>query len=237
MLLSVKVNKHTYAQQFLEMIEADEADNPRSKQKAIGPSGLGEECIHCLGCMIAEVPKNETVKKGESSYAWSRVKGKLIHKHMEYLLTKYNKKHGERYLIEHRVMVGTILGKEVWGNSDAFDTEEGVVIDWKAVGETSRKKAERGHDPAHVVQRHLYGAGFVKQGYTVNGVMNLYLPVERNDLKWAVTDMEPYNPLIAEKAMKRANDIAEMIAEKGKEFIIPRLKRKEGCLDCPRYPL
>lgn len=228
-----------YHEQFLELIEEAETRDPRSLQKEIGPSGIGEECIHCLGCMIAQLPKNEVPEPGKPSYAWARRKGKQMHKYMEELLEEQNRAFGDqRWLLEQRVMVGKILDKEVWGSADCFDTKDLVVSDWKMVGESTRLKVAKGIvEPKYLIQPNLYGQGFVNAGYQVKGTLLLFFPIERNDLKYSIPVFRPFEPDVAEKAMKRANDIASLIQERGVDYVIPRLRRKEGCLDCKRYPM
>lgn len=229
-----------YHEQFLHLLEAEEVNDPRSLQRQIGPSEIGEPCIHCLGCKLAELPKDETRPPGEPTYAWARIKGKVLHNHMEHVMERQNLKLGTRqWLIEHRVTVGTIGPKIITGSADLFDIVNGVVIDWKMVSNKTLLKVQKGViAPTYDTQRHLYGKGFEDAGYEVKKTLIMFMPVEKNDLKWAIPVYADYSRSKAESALQRANDIWELIQTRGgPEVVIPKLKRLEGCWNCERYPL
>lgn len=212
------------------MLVNSERDDPRSQQKQVGPSGLGNPCWHCLGCMLAELPKQET-----NEYAWAKIKGHALHGFMADLI---DKQPGNDYLTEHRVTVGDVGDKTITGSADLFDIPEGVVVDWKFLGTKSMSKVARGViKPEYLVQPNLYGLGFENEGYRVTSTLLMFIPVDSPKLADAVPCHRPYDRGTAEKAMHHANNIWNLIQRDGVNHVIPRLKRDPECWDCTKYGL
>lgn len=224
----------SYHKRFLDLMEWDASKDERSQQTRIGPSGLGEDCYHCLGCQLAELPQVE-----DHTYDWASIKGHEMHGYMERLLNKVNLLSGrDLYLVEQRLLCGTIGDMEIHGTSDCYDIENDVVVDWKFPADYTMRKVGQGKVPAtYLAQPHIYGLGFEKLGYTPKQTLILFFPIGSSKLSDAIPVMRPYDRTIGELAFKRANDIHQLIQDKGADYVIPRLKRKADCFTCPRYAL
>lgn len=218
-----------YADRFLSWMHEAETSEPRSRQRQVGPSGLGTDCWHCLGARLAELPEAE-----DDTYEWARIKGRALHKHMAEVAELNNT---GNLLIEHRVTVGQVGEKTITGSSDLFDISDGVVTDWKFVDSKKIVLVRRGIvTPEYEAQPHLYGLGFENQGYTVSGTLLMFFAVDSPKLADAYPFYRPYRRDIAEAVLARARVIEEAIRRDGVN-VVARLKRKPGCLNCAKYPL
>jgi hypothetical protein len=214
------------------MIEQHMAVDPRTLQKTIGPSGIGTDCYHCLGCMIAQEPKLES-----NEDRWLTYIGKAVHEQLAKAAEYDNQVRGRpRWLVEERVRPGLILDDPLEGNADAYDLDEDRVIDWKVVGDNTLNKVSHGYvSPTYLKQIDTYGLGFEEAGYPVKDTTIMFLPRNRFRLREGIPVHRPYNRQNALNALRRANDIALLGKEHGWDHVLPRLKRDPQCYDCPRY--
>ena len=171
----------TVAGELAEEIRHAVLNQPRSTQTTIGPSDLGMDCtralLHKLNRDALPAPTPGTYPR----LPWLPFIGTATHSMLADIFAHSIHQFGAdgpRYLIEHRVNVGSVGGQEVWGSSDLFDTFAGCVIDWKIVGPTTLKKVKAARHPGNQYrsQGHSYGRGFVRAGFTVNNVMIVFLP-------------------------------------------------------------
>lgn len=223
-----------YVDQFIRRLEHGARNEPRSLQKTIGPSELGEDCYHCLGAKLAGLSQTK-----DDTYVWASIKGQALHAHMEDMLRDWNAELGEeRFLIERKVHVGNVADKPITGHLDCFDTYTGTVIDWKFPGDYTMRQVARGNVKAtYRAQPHLYGKGLDDEGIQVNATVIVFLPVSSSKLSDTIQVSAPYDRATAELALKRANDIYGLIQREGAVNMVPRLKRKPDCFDCPRFAL
>lgn len=234
----------TAAGQIRGAIEHAIVNSPRSLQKRIGPSEIGDPCDHCLAAKLA------SWEQTDDGVAWLPFIGTAVHAELERLITDHeverNALHttGARWLCEHRVTVGQIGGVDITGSTDLFDTAAGTTWDWKIVGPTKLKKV-RAHGPGHTyrVQAHLYGRGWVAAGHQVEHVAIWFLP--RNDMRGIDGGLlwhEPYDEQVAVDALDRANQLHANLAALGsisadaRDAWISTLPRDPDCFDCARYP-
>lgn len=227
----------TYKEELLQIIEADWRRDPRTLQRRIGPSGLGHPCHYCLGCMLAEIPKAESNKWADG---WPAFLGKAVHKAVEYVFERWNRKHREyRFLTEQRVTVGTIGTINPWpltGSSDLFDMRKKAVVDWKVTTDKNLAKVKKGDtSKTYKVQGHLYGLGMENEGLEVEWVGVMYLAKMKNFLRDAELTLEPYDRQIALNALKRASDIWDLGQTRGWAEVLPRLKKDPDCWDCEKF--
>jgi hypothetical protein len=224
----------SYEALLYEIIEDDIAGDERTLQRRIGPSGLGTLCYHCLGAMIAEIPKKEDLAD-----RWLTFIGRCVHTGLEKALKRRNRKLGyERFLPEHKTFVGNVGDIKVTGTTDFYDTEENVVGDWKIVGRNTLNKVRRGQvSPTYLNQIDLYGLGMKLEGRKPERTCIMFLPRELFRIREGIAVIRPWNEQAALDCLKRANDIKKLIDEHGAEYVIPRLKRMPDCWDCSRYPL
>lgn len=232
------------AGQIRGAIEHAITNAPRSLQKRIGPSEIGDPCDHCLAAKLAGW------EQSEDGVAWLPFVGTAVHAELERHLTDHevdrNALHttGTRWLCEHRVTVGQIGGVDITGSTDLFDTAAGTTWDWKIVGPTKLKKV-RAHGPGQTyrVQAHLYGRGWVAAGHRVEHVAIWFLP--RNDTRGfdgGVLWHEPYDEQVALDALARANRIhanlraLESLSTAARDAWITSQPRDPDCFDCARYP-
>lgn len=216
-----------YKKELLDTIEHAAANKPRSLQRRIGPSGLGNPCNRCLGYALAEVPQ----RPGDSQ--WLPFIGTAVHAELDTIYTRRNEVDPERWMTEERLLVGAILGKDISGSADLFDRYYGNSIDWKIVGERTLGKARKGSaSETYIIQGHTYGAGHVNAGRPVRNIIIAFLPRDARSIYEAVFKSFPFQPEIAARALKRANDIATLIEDRGAYEVLSRLARHADCFDC-----
>lgn len=205
---------------------------PRSLQAAIGPSEIGNACVHCLAARLAGWPKT-----GDA--AWLPWIGTAVHTQLEN--TFMAARPAGRWRAETRVTVGHIDGRPVTGSNDLVDLHQMVTVDWKIVGASTLTKARAGQvSNTYLVQQMLYARGWHNQGVPIEHVLIAFLPRNAVSLSSAVWWAHPYDEQIATGALDRATAIARAlkafpsVAER--DAWISTLPRADTCWDCPRYP-
>lgn len=208
---SAPADEHDTWQHYRSVIEAAINGQPRSLQKRIGPSEIGNPCDRCLVHKLAGTPEEER------HAPWLPFVGTSVHSQLEDVFTEANRGGPVRYLVESTVSVGDVGGVDITGHADLFDLEVGEVTDWKIVGAATLKAAKFGPSATYRTQAHLYGRGFVRRGLTVNRVRIAFLPRNSVHLGDAVVWSEPYDEQIALDALRRADTFARVIAALGVE--------------------
>ncbi|WP_242908697.1 hypothetical protein [Actinomadura terrae] len=209
---------------------------PRSLQRRLGPSEIGKPCQRRLGYKLAGV---EPVNPGDT--AWYPTIGTAVHSWLEDVL-KWLNGHlgtlvdgGPRFLLEHRVNVGTICGEDITGQCDVYDRATGGVVDWKIVGERQLKKyRENGPGDQYRIQAHLYGRGWQRRGMPVNFVAVMFLPRDRL-LREAFMWSEPYDEQVALSALQRAEGITSMVRALGVGALPILPTADDYCSFCPHF--
>lgn len=212
----------------LAVIEDAIHNDPRSLQRQIGPSAVGDPCDYCLANRLAGTPQ----KREES---WLTYIGRAVHRQLEADFRRA----GLPWLPEARkLLVGEIDGMEVRGTSDILHYSNQTGIDWKIVGNKTRA-AVRQHGPSAVyrAQAQLYGRGWTLLGFPVKHVAIFYLPRDLQSLSGAVWWAEEYDEQVALDALARADAMAKEINTFGLEAVLPRLEQLPGCYDCKRWDL
>ncbi len=209
------------------------ANRPRSLQKEIGPSGLGNPCDHCLAAALVGWEKG-------TDEAWLPLIGSAVH---ALLLESESPAWGDGWLREHRVTVGTVDGVPIEGNADLFHIESGTVVDLKVVGLSTLNEARRhGASEQYRTQVQLYARGFAGEGYIVDECVIAYLPRNSMRLSDAVFRTYPYDERIGDDALNRAERLLvdarymATVSERHRDIWIDSLPRAAGCYDCARYP-
>jgi hypothetical protein len=169
------------------------ANAPRSQQKRLGLSEVGEVCVRKLGYKLLDWEKTNP-----STDPWASISGTAIH---AWLADAFDQL-PDQYLVEHPVKVTDELG----GTADLFDKTNKMVIDHKCVGATSmRSRKKDGMTHTQRVQINLYGLGFEREGYEVEKVALAFYPLGGR-LDGLHTIIEPYNRQLALDAIERLND-------------------------------
>lgn len=176
--------------------------NPRSLQKAIGPSEIGTPCDRQLLLKLLEAPVHNT-----GGDKWPATVGTAIHTWLAEAFEADNVRrvaegHPARWLIEQRVTMRSDLA----GSCDLYDIETHTVIDWKTTGVAKLREYRKAGKQSEQYRRqvHLYGMGWANLGLPVRHVALVFLP--RSGLlcdTWRWT--EPYDPAVAEAALDRAD--------------------------------
>jgi len=205
-------------------------NDPRSLQKAIGPSEIGTSCDRCLIHKLAGTPQVEHVEP------WLPLIGRQVHAWLDEIITLHDLP-GHTWLAEETVTCGTIGGQPLTGTCDLFHAPSGTVWDWKIVGASTLKTARRGPSPTYRTQVHTYALGMENAGRDVHHVAIGYLPRNAVSLDAAVIWSEPYDRTVAEAAIARADMFATAIHGMGAEQVLamaPPHTREE--FSCAKYP-
>lgn len=217
--------------ELLGLIEHAIINHPRSQQQEIGPSEIGTPCDRRLGFKLGDVARFRP-----ESAAWRPTVGTATHAWLADQLVAANRAAGiDRWLSELKINVGQIDGVDVFGNTDAYDTATGTVIDFKIVGPTSLRRYKAGPGPQYRTQVHLYGRGVAALGFPVNRVAILFLPAngELSDHVWWT---EPYDDNRAIAALLRASSIRQAIRLVSPAAVIPHLTATPThCQYCPWF--
>ncbi|WP_263121147.1 hypothetical protein [Cellulomonas sp. RIT-PI-Y] len=223
------------------VIEDAIVNHPRSLQRTIGPSEIGTPCEHCLAAKLAGWDQVRDV-------AWLPTIGTALHAWVEEAFIAHENRRGAqhdgglRYLTEAKVMVGTILGQEIWGSTDLLDVATGMTVDWKLVGAATLRKAKTGPSPVYRTQADLYAKGWNDAGVRVDHVAIAYLPRNAVSLDDAIWWTAPHDRQRAVDALARAERIATNLAALtalGPDAVaawISGLPRDPDCFDCARFP-
>lgn len=195
----------------------------RSKQTVIGISEVGMDCRKCVARKLAEKPRTP-------DGSWFPFIGTAVHAQLEEGFARW-----DDYILEERLFVHEYKSLKLAGSCDMFAYKDGVVNDWKVVGQEALKKAAKGDiKNQYRVQAMLYGLGWRKKGYDVSHVSLTFLPRDL-DLPNAQVVMLRYDEAIAIEALAELElliDAAEII---GWDAVIAKQPKASFCWDCKKY--
>lgn len=194
------------AENVAALITTAAAQAPRSLQRRIGPSEVGEPCDRKLTYKILEWPS--AAADGDPI---ASVLGTAFHAWMEDAFGTRQAVTADgrpRYRIEERVTVRDGLT----GSSDLYDRATGTVYDWKLVGVSSLDNYRRkGPGDQYRVQAHLYGLGQENAGEKPERVAIVFVG-RYHELRVHVWT-EPYDRQVAIDALARLDRIRHHIAD------------------------
>ena len=215
------------ADKIRQVITTRSANAPRSKQRALGLSEIGEVCVRKTAYKLLDWEKTN-----KNTDPWPSISGTAIH---AWLAEAFEADSGE-YLVEHPVKVNDDFG----GTVDLFDIKTGMVIDHKCVGATAMKSRKKdGMTHQQRVQINLYGLGLENAGYTVNTVALAFYPLGGR-LDGMHTIVEPYNRKLAQDAIARVEETQTLLWQLDPEGVpsnwglIPATTSR-NCSYCPFY--
>ncbi|MCI1962863.1 MAG: hypothetical protein LKJ18_02020 [Ancrocorticia sp.] len=226
------------------LIEDSIVTAPRSLQKSIGPSEIGNPCDHCLAARLAGWVKNE------HGVAWLPFIGTCVHEHFERFFARLSEAGTLDSLQEARVTVGQIGGRDVTGSTDLYLPDEGgnpvmtgMTVDWKIVGKSKLDlvKAHQHPGKQYEVQAHLYAKGWNDAGHPTSHVCVYFMPRNATSLDQGYVWIAKYDPGIAQAALDRANQIndtltaLEAFSVQARDEWIRGLPRDPDCWDCSKY--
>jgi hypothetical protein len=180
---------------------------PRSLQKRIGPSEVGDPCERKLSYKLLDWPE----VPGRDHDPIASVLGTSFHSWMEEKFTERQtllEDGRPRYKVEERVTVldSAIETARITGSSDLYDRLTGTVFDWKLVGKSSLDKYRRnGPGDQYRKQGHMYGLGQENAGETPTRVAIVFVARYHELLIHVWT--EPYDRQIALDALARLDRI------------------------------
>lgn len=198
----------------------------RSQQVAIGPSEIGVACDRRLGYALRNAPRQP-----DERVPWAPLLGTALHALIADALRAANEAAGrQRWLIEQRVQPSA----EIAGNTDAYDTETGTVVDWKLVGKSTVEKAQRsGPGQQYEWQAHTYGRGWQRLGYDPQWVRIVFLPRWSHTITDAFEWTAPYSRRTAEKALDRVQRVDAAIGPYPDFSAIEATTVSGDCFFCP----
>ena len=188
------------AELIKDTIHTASASAPRSRQKRVGLSEIGEVCVRKSSYKIMGWPKIERLQD-----PWPSISGTAIH---AWLADTFTKSAGE-YLVEHRVSAAPGLS----GSLDLFDITNKMVIDHKCVGATSMKSRKSdGMTHQQRVQINLYGLGIENElGVgSVKSVALAFYPLGGR-IDGLYTIVEEYNRQLALDAITRFEETQQLV--------------------------
>ena len=203
------------------------ANAPRSQQKRIGLSEIGEVCIRKTSYKLLDWEKTNP-----STDPWASISGTAIHSWLASAFEELT----DQYLVEHPVKVTDELG----GTADLFDITNKMVIDHKCVGATAMKSRKKdGMTHQQRVQCNLYALGFENEGYEVEKVALAFYPLGGR-LDGLHTIVEPYNRQLAIDAIARLEDTQVLLWQLDPEAnpknwdLLPKTPTR-ACSYCPWF--
>jgi hypothetical protein len=205
------------------------ANAPRSQQRAIGLSEVGEVCVRKTSYKLLD-----WARTNPATDPWASISGTAIHTWLADAFAEFP----DRYLVEHPVKVTEELG----GTMDLFDKQNKIVIDHKCVGATSmRSRKKDGMTYQQRIQINLYGLGIENElGVgSVSKVALAFYPLGGR-LDGLHTIVEPYNRQLALDAIQRLEDTQVLLWQLDPEAnpknwdLIPTTPTK-SCSYCPWF--
>lgn len=200
------------AQRIADLIVTTANHAPRSLQKRIGPSEVGDPCERKLSYKMLDWPE----AAGESDPIAS-VLGTAFHAWMAEAFEGRNTQlpgGKPRYRVEERVTVreGYTEAATLAGSSDLYDRATGTVWDWKVVGISSLDEYRRkGPGDQYRKQAHLYGLGQENSGETPKRVAICFIG-RYHELRVHVWT-EAYDRQVALEALARLDRIRQQLLD------------------------
>jgi hypothetical protein len=192
-------------QKLIEIILWADKQNPRSRQVAIGPSEIGDQCDRRIGYRIAQAEPCNT-----DFDPWAAIVGTALHSWLDQAVQLWMSEHGTKDWATETTLS---MSEFVEGHSDLYSHEFQAVIDWKGAGPDVMRKLRRdGPSAGYMIQTHIYGYGFEQRGWPVKKVALAFLP-RAGWLKDMYVWSADYDPKIAMAALDRLYRIARTLVD------------------------
>ena len=183
------------------------APDSRSRQTKVGPSDIGDACDRCLAYKMALRLPGAQPKRDEGGL--KAFFGTGLHRVMEERLQEVamGEKTGLKILSESKFDIGEIPGYGIIrGTTDALLYTS--IFDWKTTDRPKLAKYRtKGVPQNYRYQMHMYGLGAHLAGHTVEWCNLIFFPRDSNDWRDIWQYVEPFNPDMARRAMRRAETI------------------------------
>jgi hypothetical protein len=215
------------ADRLREMARRAAAGAPRSQQRQLGPSEIGDPCTRCLAEKILGV-----YEESPFNDPWCAVIGSSVHKWLELAALFENRYHDATWCPETRVLPDNDLLPK-GGIADLYDDTDYTVTDHKIVGSPQQKKYKaNGPGVRYRRQGHIYGLGFSNAGLRVDHVAIAFW-VRGGRLSDLHVWSEPYSADYAHEALDRYRTLRELCAAGG-TAILANLPSDPDCYTCSR---
>lgn len=165
------------------LVDAD-AERPRSKQTAIGPSQVG-------GCRASVWLQLHDAERPNETSKWAATLGTAIHAHIEEALKRQDP-FGDKFWIEREYEVHGLRG-----HVDLYIPAIKTIVDWKT---TTKKSLSYFPSEKQRWQVQLYGYLMAATGHDVDYVSLVAIPRD-GDESDIVVHTEPYDPLVVGAAL------------------------------------
>lgn len=197
----------------------------RSKQIQLGISEVGMDCRKCVARKLALKPR---IIDG----SWYPFIGTAVHDQLE---NGFKSRWPDEYHLEERLHVHSYKSLELAGSCDMFAWQDGVVNDWKVVGENALAEARRGKVKSQYrVQAMLYGYGWEQKGFDVTHVSLSFLPREEK-LEDAVVAIMRYDKDLALESLAQLESMIDAAEIVGWDAVIEKQPKASFCFSCRRY--
>lgn len=227
---------------YLAAITKAIVEHPRSLQRAIGPSEVGDPCARKLGHKLLGTPERP------QQPGWRPTIGTAVHAWLEDALdhaavaSLADLDGHERYLVETRIITAVVpelqpLTGQVLldGSCDVFDRLTATSIDHKVVSASRlRHYRSKGPGDTYRIQAHLYGLGWANRGERIDTVAISFLPRD-GDLSDAYWWSEPWDRAIAETAVERLRGLAITVNALGTAAPAALPTADSHCTWCPWF--
>lgn len=221
-------------QAVIAAVEGFSAIHPRTLQRELGPSEVGEPCARQIAYKLMDGPENPHRRIDP----WPSFLGIATHARLDSALQWQNTQQPGTWLTERKVHIpGVRDGGR--GTSDAYYAPTFTTIDWKVLGDTTFTQLQQGGmagNPKYRAQGHIYGLGWAAMGLRVDWVA-LGIFGRAKPLSSMFVVAERFNPAYAAAQLQRVSRIrvvVDWLRAQGTSNvdIVPATPGK-GCYYCP----
>ena len=189
--------------------------HPRGQQRTLGPSEVGHPCTRKMvqSLMFGSGQTHGGSHINPPGDPLPSYIGTAAHARFEEAVELDNERReaaglDHRWISERKVHVREDLS----GTCDLYDEETETVIDLKFPGATAMNIYKKeGPSPEYRTQAHLYGAGYINEGYPVRRVGIWFLP-RGGQLSSAHLWLEDYDQTVVDEVLTRI-DLARNIID------------------------
>jgi hypothetical protein len=212
--------------QVQQLIRYAQANSPRSLQRAIGPSEIGDDCERRIAYRLADVTESNRARD-----MWPATVGTAIHQWLEKAVDLYQTQHENMgWVTEIRIAADALVS----GSSDVYDSKRFRVTDWKTANtDNMRKYRVQGPPRQYIIQANIYGLGHENAGRQVRDVALVFLP-RSGWLSGIYVWRDVYRREVAEQALARMYAIGDRLLAGVRVGDIPA-SPSDNCGYCPWF--
>lgn len=212
-----------------QLIRWTDANSPRSLQKQIGPSEMGDACDRRIAYRLMETPEVNAAKD-----PWPAIVGTAIHGWLEKAVAQRQATGVAGMPMSWTTEVAVNPDPIIKGHSDVYDSKLERVIDWKTAGTDVLKKIRAQGPPAsYIIQANLYGLGHEQAGRPVRDIALVFLP-RAGWLSGIYVWRDIYRRHLAERAIERVYSLGDRLLAGTMPWEIEATPA-DACGYCPFY--